>query len=246
MALGMFTKIPVAHKQWRENCGPAALCWLPVIGLICGGLSACVYWVCVPLHPIGRAALTVLSFFPVCGLLHADGFMDVCDALMSSRPDEEKKMILKDSRVGAFSVISAALLVMVLFCGVYMLAAVHASPLVFLLVPAMSRAVCACAAFVCRPMAESGLMAFFKKGASLRHTLAAFILLAAVLCAAFVFAGATLCIAGAAAAALMFAFAAYASGVFGGINGDVLGFIIIIYEAGLYFTLAAIASWGAV
>jgi cobalamin synthase len=43
----------------------------------------------------------------------------------------------------------------------------------------------------------------------------------------------------------MFAFAAYASGIFGGINGDVLGFVIVVYEAVLYFTLAAVMSWGA-
>lgn len=240
MAIGMFTKIPAAHVQWKENNGPAALCYLPFIGLICGAASALVYWICAPLHPMGRAALTLLSLYFVCGFLHVDGFMDVCDALMSSRPNAEKIMILKDSRVGAFSVISAVLLIVMLFCGMCISAENNTDWLIFLLTPVLSRAFCVCAAFAFKPMSDNGLLVYFRKGAAWYHMLIALAFLCAGLVAAFVLIGATYFIIAISVAGALALFTAYAAKTFGGINGDVLGFIIVVFEAGVYFAFSVL------
>lgn len=53
----------------------------------------------------------------ITGMLHLDGFMDVCDAILSRRSKEEKLRILKDSATGAFAVIPLVILFFLQFGG---------------------------------------------------------------------------------------------------------------------------------
>jgi adenosylcobinamide-GDP ribazoletransferase len=49
------------------------------------------------------------------GLLHLDGLMDSCDGLLPPRDPARRLEIMKDSRVGAFGVVGAILLLLIKF-----------------------------------------------------------------------------------------------------------------------------------
>ena len=84
----------------------------PVIGLIVGVI---LYGVFRILNLLGASimvttAVTLITPFILTGMLHLDGYMDVCDALLSRRDKQEKLRILKDPHTGAFAVISVIML----------------------------------------------------------------------------------------------------------------------------------------
>ena len=95
MAWGMFLAIPCPKKVWRESARRRMLACLPLVGCIVGGvwaLCAClVQWLPGPL----AAALLAAAPWLATGFLHLDGFMDVCDAVMSRRDLETRRRILK-------------------------------------------------------------------------------------------------------------------------------------------------------
>ena len=108
MAWGMFLSIPCPAKIWDEKARPWQLVYLPLIGLIVGGVWVGVYF--LPLPETLHAALLAAAPWLVTGFLHLDGYMDVCDAVLSRRDLETRRKILKDSHCGAFAVICMVLL----------------------------------------------------------------------------------------------------------------------------------------
>ena len=89
-------RLPAAHRAaWSGSCG-AAMAWLlraPRLPCAAAGGAA------------GRC------FRGSCtGFLHLDGYMDVCDAVLSRRDLATRQKILKDSHCGAFAVICMVLL----------------------------------------------------------------------------------------------------------------------------------------
>src|SRR6476661_4145503 len=53
----------------------------------------------------------------VTGMLHLDGFVDCCDALLGTRTVERRLEILRDSRVGAYGALGGALLLIAKFAA---------------------------------------------------------------------------------------------------------------------------------
>ena len=103
VAFAMFSALPVPQFEWNEKNMRYAMCAFPLIGLVCGGLW-CLCGV-LPLPGLARAAAFCLVPVAVTGGIHLDGYADTSDAL-SSYGDREKKLeILKDSHCGAFAVI---------------------------------------------------------------------------------------------------------------------------------------------
>ncbi len=155
MAWGMFLAIPCPVKVWEEAARPKMMALLPAVGLVPGGLWALAAWGLPKLNcPLPLQGL-VLALIPwlTTGLLHLDGFMDVCDAVLSRRDLKTRQRILKDAHCGAFAVISMCLLTAAAW-------AVGQSwdsfpPGALLAVPVASRAAAALAVQWLRPMATS-------------------------------------------------------------------------------------------
>ena len=121
MAISMFTIIPLPRYEWDDEGGKNIMKFYPVIGLIVGVIW---YLVLRVLSLLGAstmviAAITLITPFLLTGMLHLDGYMDVCDALLSRRNKEEKLRILKDPHTGAFAVISVVMLFVVNFSAIY-------------------------------------------------------------------------------------------------------------------------------
>ena len=113
MAWQMFLWIPCPSTKWDQSKVKAMLLWLPVIGLMVGGLWYGVYFLFETFGKgIGPVAAGVLTIFPwfLTGFMHLDGYMDCADAALYFGPKEKKIAILKDSHVGSFAVIAAVLL----------------------------------------------------------------------------------------------------------------------------------------
>ena len=90
-----------------------ALPWFPLVGALLGiGLAALdwvmAYFLALPV----RDALLLIAVALVTGMLHLDGLVDCCDALLGSRSTEARLAILRDSRVGAYGALGAALLLL--------------------------------------------------------------------------------------------------------------------------------------
>ena len=82
--------------------------YFPLVGLVVGGISLLAGKIL--LHTLGWTPFTtaVLALLPlaVTGGLHADGFMDTMDGVLSCRDRERMLAIMKDSRVGSYGVLA--------------------------------------------------------------------------------------------------------------------------------------------
>lgn len=108
MAFSMFSIIPMPHVEWEGRNMRYMLCALPLVGIVVGAvlcgwfaLSRALGFGTV-LYAAGMALLPIL----ISGGVHMDGFCDTVDALSSHAEPERKREILKDSHAGAFAIVA--------------------------------------------------------------------------------------------------------------------------------------------
>ena len=111
MAWGMFLAIPCPLRRWNEKAREKMLVCLPLVGLAVGGIWLGLYLL-LRHAAIGGLYAFLMAALPwlVTGFMHLDGYMDVCDAVLSRRELATRQRILKDSHCGAFAVIGMVLL----------------------------------------------------------------------------------------------------------------------------------------
>lgn len=110
VSFSMYSGIPVPQFSWNEEDMRYILCFFPWVGAVCGVFLYLWGLFCLRLE-LGTVCYTMIgSSIPilVTGGFHVDGFMDTMDAFHSWKPREQKLEILKDSHIGAFSVIMLA------------------------------------------------------------------------------------------------------------------------------------------
>ena len=174
MAWGNFLSIPCPKKIWDGSLKKEMLSMLPIIGLIAGLIEYALCYVMRILYSPTSVTAFVLAFFTfaISGFMHADGFMDCCDAILSRRELEERQRILKDSRVGAFAVISMIFMVFGTFAALTAIAERHMAtmaisylfsartitiviPMALILIPVMSRAAAGSSVLKHKPLTTS-------------------------------------------------------------------------------------------
>ena len=153
MAWGMFLVIPCPRKIWSESARQKMLVCMPLVGLLAGGVWAGAWLLLRGAPGPVRAAVCAAAPWLVTGFMHLDGYMDVCDAVLSRRDLATRQRILKDSHCGAFAVICMVLLAMGQWS--LFLAAEDVSWLGLLLIPAATRACAGLAVLGLRPMGTS-------------------------------------------------------------------------------------------
>ncbi|HEX3270509.1 MAG TPA: adenosylcobinamide-GDP ribazoletransferase [Ktedonobacterales bacterium] len=125
LALQFLTVIPVQFKTARTSVSgqpdqPGAaldmgrsLPWFPLVGALLGAGVAALNWALEPIFSRSlRDVITIATLLLITGMLHFDGFVDCCDALLGARSVERRLDILRDSRVGAYGVGGGALLLL--------------------------------------------------------------------------------------------------------------------------------------
>lgn len=152
MCQSMFCALPCPFKSWDEKARSLQLLFLPIIGLEIGVLWALAAWLLSYFQlPVMVRGIGICAYpFLITGFIHLDGFMDVCDAVRSWRSLERRREILKDSLVGAFSVISVVLLIVAQFAFSASISE-NADPWPLLFIPVVSRC--------CAGLAVTGLPA---------------------------------------------------------------------------------------
>ena len=107
ICFALYSKIPMPHVEWTKENMRFSICFLPFVGLLIGLFEG--LWIFICMHfGIGRLTeVFILAAIPIMltGGIHLDGFMDTMDAVNSWKDRERKLEILKDSHIGAFSVI---------------------------------------------------------------------------------------------------------------------------------------------
>ena len=223
MAWGTFLSVPCPVRRWDEAARPYMLAALPLMGAVIGGAWCAANALLRFLPPLVFAlALAVLPWL-MSGFIHLDGYMDVCDAVLSRRDPDARRRILKDPHCGAFGVIALVLLAL----GQWSLlaSAAELSWMPLLLLPVASRACAALAVLHLRAMEGSQYAAAVKK------TPAVTVFLVLTLAAAMVLPlWAAHSVAPAVCAAVYWLCAWHGFRQLGGMNGDISGFSLTLGE----------------
>ncbi len=180
MAWGYFLALPCPYKKWDDKQRHYMLAFLPAVGMVTGALwcvwSLALKYVGLPIYIESIAAMTFIFF--ISGFFHLDGFMDTCDALLSRRDMAERQRILKDSTVGAFSVISVVLLI-AWWVVIFVLSLRRAPLWGIFLIPVISRTMSAIWVLTLKPIGHSQYRDGFT-GAQRRNALIMTIVLAVI------------------------------------------------------------------
>jgi len=136
IGLQFLTRIHLVKQTvWTAEDFGRSTRFFPLVGLVLGICYALAAWLL--LYALGMRSLTaaLLLILPLLltGGLHADGFMDTADGVFSGRERERKLEIMKDSRVGAFGVVSFVMLMFVQFALLSDLAPMLLVPALFVM-----------------------------------------------------------------------------------------------------------------
>ncbi|MGI9406894.1 MAG: adenosylcobinamide-GDP ribazoletransferase, partial [Hyphomicrobiaceae bacterium] len=138
VALQFLTRLPTpALGDFSSDDTAASAKWYPLVGLIVGGLVACVYWAGHFVTPWFAALCTVLVWIWITGALHLDGLADTADGLGAAHRDPARFLeVVRDPNVGSFGVIA---LVLVIAAKLILLAGLPSLAIALALVPAWAR-----------------------------------------------------------------------------------------------------------
>lgn len=141
-ALMFFTRIPFwriaqVEKKHYEGLVP----FWPLAGWFTGGIMCLVAWLSMRAGlSVGMSALlAMVSRLLLTGALHEDGFADFCDGFGGGTTKESTLRIMKDSRIGSYGVIGLILYFLLFANSVTMLLEKGCSPLILLIVDAISK-----------------------------------------------------------------------------------------------------------
>jgi len=104
-AVTFLTTLPIpALAEVRPDDLRRSVPHFPFVGMLVGGVVAAVLWAPVTIPAGVRAAVALLIWQLVTGMLHLDGLLDSSDALLAPVSVDRRLEILRDVRVGAFGI----------------------------------------------------------------------------------------------------------------------------------------------
>ena len=123
LALQFFTRIPLpgrlaAWVGFSPAMQRASLAYLPLVGVIMGGVAGCTCLVVVHWLPgLGAApwiaaVLSTIVTVMVTGAFHEDGLADLADGIGGAVDRERALAIMKDSRIGSYGAVALMLTLM--------------------------------------------------------------------------------------------------------------------------------------
>lgn len=232
LSFTMFSRVPMPRTDWKPEHMRYMLASFPLVGVVLGMVLAVWWMLCRWLSfdsiffGAGVALLPVLFT----GGIHLDGFCDTVDALSSHAEPAKKREILKDPHVGAFAVIGVSAYLIAYFALATQLNSKHNSIALLFLLPVLSRAIAGYVSVSAQP-SGTGLLSGMVDAASRKQT-------KIVLTGWFVVTAITmLCVSP--LVGFVVALGATLSGwlvrrialrEFGGMSGDLAGFIVQVSE----------------
>jgi len=153
---------PLRHEVTAKTSGQS-LTYFPLVGLILGAiLLGLHYGLSFILPPAIVNALLIIALVILTGAHHLDGFVDTCDGVIAGKSKKERLAIMADSKVGAFGIVGAILLLLLKYVS---LSSVRILP-ALLLMPTLSRWTMVSIIFTFPYAKSSGMGLAFKQGAN--------------------------------------------------------------------------------
>ena len=121
-AFSLYSRIPMPQIQWKKDDQKYCLCAFPFIGIVIGLVQILLqYFAESRLAWKDTVIAVILAIVPVLvtGGIHVDGFMDTCDAKSSFGDKEKKRQILSDPHIGAFAVIQLVVYIALYMVGMW-------------------------------------------------------------------------------------------------------------------------------
>ncbi len=235
IAFSMYSRIPMPRLEWNKQSMRYSMAFFPLIGVVIGGLSLLVWWLCrlLGFGVLLQSALLCALPVAVTGGIHLDGYCDTVDALSSRQPRERKLEILKDPHTGAFAVLFCCVYFLLQF-GLYTEIATVWQMLLTGLGFVLSRGCSVAALLTFRSAKRSGTLYLFSSRAQRRGVLisACCYIAATLFCSAMINIVTMLIIA--AAVLLLFGYYRWMSyRQFGGVTGDLAGWFLQVCELGI-------------
>lgn len=113
MAIQFLTRIPInKNLDFNKDNISKSTFYFPFIGMLLGAITALSYYAVLPLNTNFASIVAVLMLIILTGGLHLDGLSDTVDGFYSARDQKKILLIMKDSRIGAFGVISLILIIL--------------------------------------------------------------------------------------------------------------------------------------
>ncbi len=113
LALQFLTRLPVnIEVDFNEENIRKSSFFYPFIGLLLGLIASIPYYLLSSVNIDIASFLTLLTAIILTGGLHLDGLSDTADGFFSNTDKDRCLDIMKDSRIGAFGVISLILLIL--------------------------------------------------------------------------------------------------------------------------------------
>jgi adenosylcobinamide-GDP ribazoletransferase len=109
---------PIIRRLFTEDEMGRAVGFFPLVGALLGGLLAALDRGLTQILP-GEvaAALTLGAWVYLTGALHLDGFLDACDGLFGGHTPEDRLLIMRDERIGAFAMAGGGVLLIVKYAA---------------------------------------------------------------------------------------------------------------------------------
>ena len=238
IAAAMYSRLPVPNVRWDEESKEAVLFLFPLLGVIEAGLIYLLAGLLLRVSagaPLSAFCLTAAPLL-FTGGIHFDGFLDTADALGSWKGKEEKLAILKDVHAGSAAVLQGGLMLLAGFAAWLSLMESGQMPehlLQILPIFLMSRSLSALSIYLLPNARGAGTVYDFTAARARRRgrLISGFYLLlgaAALFGAGTLFTGA--CILAAVLLAALYS-GARATLSFGGMTGDLAGFLLTNCEA---------------
>ena len=233
MAFSTFSALPMPSVRWKDENMRYMLAALPLVGLAVGLVLWGWLGLCNALRFGDNLFAAGVALLPtlVTGGIHMDGFCDTVDARSSHAAPERKLAILKDPHPGAFAVVYTVLYYLGYFALATQLPRTGETALLLTLLHTTSRIAGAFAA-LSFPLAGEGGMLFSCRQAAATGPARGILLAAFALCAAggvcvSPYTGLTVA---AVAAIVILAARRMAIREFGGVRGDLIGYLIAVSE----------------
>jgi len=154
---------PVRHGVSAKTYGQS-LTYFPLIGLILGAILLGLYYgLSLILPPAVVTALLITALVILTGAHHVDGFIDTCDSVFTGKSKKERLAIMSDTRVGAFGIVGAILLLLLKYVSLLSVSLLLPA---LLLMPTLSRWTMVSMMFTFPYARRSGMGLPFKLGAT--------------------------------------------------------------------------------
>lgn len=231
-AFSVFSVLPMPWVDWKSYNLRGTLAALPLVGVLAGGVCILYYYLSVWLKLPIMLSAAVYTVVPVAlsGGIHMDGFADTTDALSSHADPEKKRQILKDPHAGAFAVIGVACLLIIHFGLCCALTDSINAVLLFSLTHVLSRTAGALASCIFPMSGNRGMLSMLRDDKPFASVIILILWAAAAFFAAALISPYAAAVMAVLCALVLLYVRRMAAREFGGMSGDIAGYLITLCE----------------